>query len=211
MVLRQSGGMDENNRRSNFVRQRLSWFVDILFSYVLESVIQPATAEMRAKMSDADDIDAMISTHEAFISKLQTRCLLSKNLAPIHDTLISLLDLALSYTDNQFRRLNRQTAKSRFQSADRRRKRAVPRRESPDELSSDEDEGEDDDDYDADNETPSSRNDSYEERLVRIQEQFGQSLGFAVAGLKGVSRVGGEGAWEMLAERLEWGLSRVNA
>ena len=65
---------------------------------------------------------------------------------------------------------------------------------------------EEDEDYDADTETPSASDESYEERLQKIEEQFGQLLHFTIAGLRGVSRAGGELAWEMLAERLEWGI-----
>ncbi|KAF2436769.1 hypothetical protein EJ08DRAFT_666944 [Tothia fuscella] len=219
IILRSSGSTDENTRSSNYFRQRLVWFVDIMFSYVLETVVQPTTSEMRTKLCEADDVDVMVEVHDSFISKLQTQCLFARNLAPIHDTIVSLLDLSVSFTDNQSRRLQRQTNKSRFASVDiRRPRRNHTRRKSQrqeDDISSEdndeEDEnGEGDDDYDADNETSSSRNESYDERLARIQEQFGQLLSFAVAGLKGVSRVGEEVAWEMLAERLEWGVSRAD-
>jgi gamma-tubulin complex component 5 len=214
IVLRKIGNVDENDRRSNFIRQRLVWFVDIMLSYVIETVIQPSTADMRSKMAEAVDIDTMVKVHGEFITKLQTRCLLAKNLAPIHDSLLSMLDLAVVYSDNQARRLGRQTARSRFESADRIILKPRPsalrknKEDSDEDSSSEEEEGEDD--YDADNETTTSRNESHDERLRKIQDQFGQVLNFTIAGLKGVSRVGGETAWEMLAERLEWGSDRVD-
>jgi gamma-tubulin complex component 5 len=213
IVLRQTGNRDENDRRSNFVRQRLVWFVDIMLSYVIETVIQPSSTEMHSQMAKADDIDTMIEVHVDFITKLQTRCLLAKNLAPIHDSITSMLDLVVVYSEIQARRLGRQTARSRFASADRNRRRNTQKRnqkESDDDGSSS-DERDDEDDYDADNDTPSTKNESHDVRLQKVQEQFGQALNFTIAGLKGVSRVGGEVAWEMLAERLEWGSDRMGA
>jgi gamma-tubulin complex component 5 len=184
-----------------------------MLSYVIETVIQPATAEMHSQMAEADDIDKIVEVHTKFINNLQTRCLLAKNLAPIHDSITSMLDLAVVFSDSQARRLGRQTARSRFASVDparlqRQRKALRNQKESDDDSFSEEEDG--DDDYDADNETPSSRNESHDVRLRKIQDQFGQVLNFTIAGLKGVSRVGGELAWEMLAERLEWGSDRTN-
>ncbi|GIZ47409.1 hypothetical protein CKM354_001050000 [Cercospora kikuchii] len=40
--------------------------------------------------------------------------------------------------------------------------------------------------------------------IVALQDQFDQSLNFLVAGLRGLSRAGGELALESLADRLEW-------
>jgi gamma-tubulin complex component 5 len=197
------------------VRQRLVWFVNIMLSYVIETVIQPTTADMRGRIAEAVDIDTMVKVHGDFVTKLQTRCLLAKNLAPIHDSILSMLDLAVVYSDSQARRLGRQTARSRFESTKKPnlkpRQRVLRRnqKDSEEDPSSDEEDAEDD--YDADNETSSSRNESHDERLRKIQDQFGQVLNFTIAGLKGVSRVGGEIAWEMLAERLEWGSDRVDA
>jgi gamma-tubulin complex component 5 len=182
-----------------------------MLSYVLETVIQPCVMELRTRMVEADGMDTMVEIHANFITKLQTRCLLAKNLAPIHDSIISMLDLVVVYSEVQARRLGRQTARSRFASTERKRRRTIQRKNRKDsddeESSSDEKDGEGD--YDADNETPSSRNESHDERLRKIQDQFGQALNFTIAGLKGVSRVGGEDAWQMLAERLEWGSDRV--
>ncbi|KAF9633083.1 Spc97/Spc98 [Lasiodiplodia theobromae] len=45
---------------------------------------------------------------------------------------------------------------------------------------------------------------SMQEKLGRMKEAFENHFGFVTAGLRGVSRAGGERCWEILAERLEW-------
>ncbi|OJD33378.1 gamma-tubulin complex component [Diplodia corticola] len=45
---------------------------------------------------------------------------------------------------------------------------------------------------------------SMQERLGRMKEAFEKHFAFVIAGLRGVSRAGGERCWEVLAERLEW-------
>ena len=42
-----------------------------------------------------------------------------------------------------------------------------------------------------------------------MKDQFGQLCGFVNAGLRGVTRAGGQQCWEILAEKLEWGMEKI--
>lgn len=197
------------NRTNHHVRQELGWFIDIMLSYLTSTVIETSTVQMHKDMAEAEDIDAMAAVHQTFINRLQLGGLLAKNLAPIHDSIISILDLVLLYADNQARKSGNPVPKARSagQSGHRRRRHAKGRNPLYDDATSDEEDEEDE--YDADSEDSSGKEESYEDCLQKIHDQFGQLLNFTVAGLRGVGRAGGESNWEMLAERLEWGFSRV--
>lgn len=196
------------NRTNHHVRQQLGWFIDIMLSYVTSTVIETSTAQMHKSMADAEDIDAMAAVHQTFVTRLQLGGLLAKNLAPIHDSIISILDLVVLYADNQARQFGNPVPKARATShRGRQCRHAKDRSTLYDENTSDEED--DEDEYDADSEDSSTKEESYEDFLQKIHDQFGQLLNFTVAGLRGVGRAGGETSWEMLAERLEWGSSRV--
>ncbi|KAE9962365.1 hypothetical protein BLS_000426 [Venturia inaequalis] len=197
------------NRTNHHVRQQLGWFIDIMLSYVTSTVIETSTVQMHKSMAEADDIDAMAAVHQTFINRLQLGGLLAKNLAPIHDSIISILDLVLLHADNQARKFGSPVprAQNSGQRGQRRYRHAKRRSTLYDEGTSDEEDEEDE--YHADSEDSSGKEESYEDCLKKIHDQFGQLLNFTVAGLRGVGRAGGELSWEVLAERLEWGTSRV--
>ena len=174
---------------------------------------------MTTKLEKAEDIDAMAEIHTKYISRLQTQCLLSKNLSPINQAIISLLDLGVLFTDVLTQNCSKDTDSFTAQpnlSRDRWGTRRKPTRRKPTqnrrrsvmfapESSSD---GDEEDDYDADAESSTSHEATFAESLAKIQEQFDRLVPFVTAGLRSVSRVGGEVCWEMLAERLEWQTSR---
>ncbi|KAF1996457.1 hypothetical protein P154DRAFT_472656 [Amniculicola lignicola CBS 123094] len=81
------------------LRQRLTWLVDILRSYVTETVIMPATAAMTAAIQKAEDIDEMAGIHLKYLARLQEQSLLSENLRPILRAVVALLDLAVAFAD----------------------------------------------------------------------------------------------------------------
>ncbi|KAF1991204.1 hypothetical protein K402DRAFT_323773 [Aulographum hederae CBS 113979] len=193
------------------IRQRLNWFNDVLQSYLLEAVLDTATRDMRKSMAEADDIDTMANIHSAYISKIENQCLLAKNLQPIHQAVISLLDLAVVFSDTHSRNLARSTPPVTTQTTPKNHHRrksaslALRLRKAANDSSSDDDGLGTDDDYDADAETGSRIEGSHTQKLEKIQVQYEKLLNFVIAGLKGVGRAGAEPAWEALAERLEWG------
>jgi gamma-tubulin complex component 5 len=190
-----------------YLRQRLIWFSDIMRSYLLETIILQSSTDLKQELQKADDIDAMAAAHERYVSRLQTQCLLSKNLAPIHQAIVSLLDLAVSFSDAEKRNLQialpspqRKPGRSERRSL----RKSAKVHENFDSFSEDDAE---EDDYEGDEDDMSPQQASYEESLVKIKEQFDRLLPFVAAGLRGVSRGGTEPCWEALAQRLGWGVS----
>ncbi|KAF2496790.1 hypothetical protein BU16DRAFT_458569 [Lophium mytilinum] len=188
------------------MRHRLIWITDVLRNYLTETVFASSTSQMEEALSTADDIDAMARIHASYISRLQDLCLLSKNLSPIFQTVMSLLDLAVDFADTHSPRPSPSLAKAQTprQKRDARRRKLRDRRRSiiPDRQESSDDGSEDE--YDGDAESSTSHDAATSESLYKVQEQFDRHVPFVVAGLKGVSRAGGESAWETLAERLDW-------
>jgi gamma-tubulin complex component 5 len=172
---------------------------------MLQSVIQPATKKMKADIKGSRDVDGISEFHRAFISSLQTRCLLSKNLSPIHNTMVAMLDLAV-----QFHRLCVEEAKTRsFKlpstvSVRRKRKlKSLAQARTPAEDISSSSDSEKEivaADYDADSEPVVLAVESPQALL----SEFDEHCNSVVAGLRGVSRAGGEESWGMLADRLDW-------
>ncbi|KAI9855629.1 MAG: hypothetical protein M1813_009675 [Trichoglossum hirsutum] len=206
------------------LRHRLLWFSNTIYTYLTALVLVPYTAKMRQQFSAAEDMDAMVAVHENYMARLEDQCLLSPKLAPIHQTIISLLDLTILLYDARmlfggeklFDTTNRsisihmgQLPPSSQRDRLRHRRRRCRRRlhvseESDDGMdsssSSDEHSTEE-----ADTSYISFQEIAYSERLRKMREQFERLCGFASAGLRGVARAGGESCWEMLAEKLEVG------
>ncbi|KAF2816642.1 uncharacterized protein BDZ99DRAFT_543330 [Mytilinidion resinicola] len=201
-------GDDSLSRLGLKMRHRLIWSTDVLRTYLTETVFASSTSQMEEALSAADDIDAMAGIHTSYITRLQDLCLLSKNFSPIYQAIMSLLDLVVDFADAHSRRPNASASLAKVQTSqqkrDARRRKLRDRRRSiiPTRQNSSDDGSEDE--YDGDAESSTSHDAATSESLYKIQEQFDRLVPFVVAGLKGVSRAGGESAWEMLAERLDW-------
>ncbi|KAH7042576.1 Spc98 family-domain-containing protein [Macrophomina phaseolina] len=210
-----------------YLRHRLLWLTDIIHSYITETVIAASTTHLRKEMAAADDIDVMAAVHAEYIRTIEERCLLSQRLAPIHSAIIELLDLCVEFADLRSEEAGETDFKSsvrsngsgngdRRKSGGRKRPENKKRRvsglqvalaEVSDSSSEDEDAGEGEDGINEKSKEGRARaksRGSMQEKLYRIKGSFEQHFGFAMAGLRGVSRAGGERCWEMLAERLEW-------
>lgn len=164
---------------------RLTWFVDVIRSYLTETAIFFTTRDMNMAMKEAEDIDEMAHIHIRFMVKLQERALLSKDLKLIQHAVIETLDLGLSLASSIHEKQRFTTSK--------------PKGASDSEL--DEEEQMDNDD-DAFQSTRSSM--SREKTLAKIDSEFTRLLHFVSAGLRSVGRAGAEPFWEQLAERLNW-------
>ncbi|KAL6232090.1 hypothetical protein BDW75DRAFT_28035 [Aspergillus navahoensis] len=209
------------------IRHNLLWFLNVLYSHLTGFVISSTTQLLNRSLSTANDVDAMIAAHRSFMVCLEEQCLLSKNLQPLHQATITILDLCISFADLHATRPQHQT-----QHVDPTRK---PRRQAPgkpvktglspaprkalykysygdeedtDEESDEADSGSDEEDGAEDQLPPHHRGSLYEsqyvQRLRDIQEQFNRLVAFLAAGLKGTGRVDGQFGREMLAEKLEW-------
>jgi len=216
---------DEANENSQIyaLRLRLLVFTNALYAYLTETALAPSAAEMRKAMAAAGDVDAMIAVHEWYITHLEAQCLLSQKLAPIHQAIISLLDLAILFSDiqasyngeRQANLTNRSVLSTASTQRWRRRRSRRPRGRGDRPAatsSSSEDEDADDEDEAAngvDTSYISTAETTYLERLRKLREQFDRLYGFVSVGLQAVGRTGGEPCWEVLAERLAWGKGPV--
>lgn len=188
------------------LKQRLTWFADNMQTYVLETVLTPALLHLQERITVAKDLDTLVEVHDHFVEIVERQCLLTKKLKPIHDALISLLDLAVQYHDSRDAYLRSQDETSIFD--DRMRKlhqKSESRKGQAKAIREDNADSSDESESDEQREGDFSGN--CDDQLARINQEFAQICNFAIAGLRGVSRAGGEACWEMLAERLEWGFS----
>ena len=197
------------------IRQQLTWFADVMHSYILETVISAATETLKERLIIAEDVDVMCKCHEEVVRGLEMKCLLKANLTPIYESVLGMLDLAVSFaaaqdTGDTIKEVRRKKASSANRG--RRRHRAQDEEEDEDSAS------EGDEDAGSDAEKEHEREDNSDDtidhtltptdRLQSIHDRFSQSLHFTIAGLRAVSRAGGQVEWEMLAEKLEWGMQR---
>lgn len=178
------------------LRYRLLWLTNTLLTYLTKIVLSVSTTEMRVNITRAEDVDAMIDVHESYIARLEEQCLISKRLAPIHQAIISLLDLAVLFSDTHTAHTNPNHKPP--QPAIQRKKRY--------EVASDDESSSSSSPSDTDDESAtsdlSSTSTPYEDQLRKMHDTFATLHAFVTAGLRGVSRAGGEACWEVLGEML---------
>ncbi|KAJ5113977.1 hypothetical protein N7456_002511 [Penicillium angulare] len=192
---------DTNHTLVHGLHHNLLWFLDILYSHLTYLVISTANQSLRSDLSHAKDVDAMIAAHQSYISSLENQCLLAKNLSPIHDVIIHILDLCVYFADLQ--------AAHAFEiSAIQDDSRFIPstsRQNAADDHEFDTDSEDEDDGIDHEQTmTISFRESPYDLRLRNVKGQFDHLLAFVADGLKGIARAEGIPSWNILAERLEW-------
>ncbi|OJD13418.1 hypothetical protein AJ78_06127 [Emergomyces pasteurianus Ep9510] len=211
------------------IRHHLLWFLNVLYAHLTQLVICSSTASMKVSLSKAKDVDGMIAVHQSYTSSLEDQCLLSPNLSPIYQAVISLVDLCIHFADiqvsrhgdNQFDLGNSRS----FRSSTGRRYRASgsvhhygarpsqSRSRHSESSSVEDDSGEDHADdsmmVDEGNLTSISfLETSYRKRLLGVKDKYERLCSFITAGLRGLGRVDGHQSWEILAEKLEWRKSR---
>lgn len=188
------------------LRHHLLWLANTIYIYLMQIVLGPSCVDLRKEITHATDVDAMITVCDRYVLRLEDQCLLSKRLAPIHQAIISLLDLGIHFSDahaqyageKTFDTTNRSIASNVSQLTPWRRRR---RRNEDYENDSSED---DEDDGGVDTSYISFQETTYVDRLQKMQEQFRRLCEFVTVGLRGVSRAGGEPCWGILAEDLDW-------
>lgn len=201
------------NKLITGLKQRFQWLVDTLLSHFLYAVIKPLGQQLRRDMPVVEDLDTMIKVHDDYISALQAQCLLTTNLVPIHQAVLSILELVIQFSEctNQ-QIIVRVTSSRRMKnsSVDKSMRSSALQRGSqmivtPIGTSS----GESSDDsnmeaaYEADTETLNPPTSSRSEQLVIMQDELDRVHSFLVAGLQGIGRAGSETSWEMLAAKLD--------
>ncbi|KAE8354224.1 Spc98 family-domain-containing protein [Aspergillus coremiiformis] len=197
---------DSQNRNDTLaysLRHNMLWFLNTLYSHMTDFVISTATTSLRKDLSGCNDVDAMVAVHQSYTSSLEDQCLLSKNLYPLYEAIITLLDLCISFADLQSIRYNQTTTHPK----------SAQKVHGHDQYQSD-DEDEEDELDDQDNPEPEEKHirlheTQYVQRLKDTRDQFNQHIVFLAAGLKGVGRANAQISWEILAERLEWRKERA--
>ncbi|KAI0650447.1 Spc98 family-domain-containing protein [Trametes meyenii] len=81
------------------VRGRLSWFVNTLLNFITTNVIHTQILTFHKAFQEAKSLDEMIQLQNEHLDKLEGRCLLQRNTAALHRAIMSILDIALHYTD----------------------------------------------------------------------------------------------------------------
>ncbi|GFN14763.1 putative gamma-tubulin complex component GCP5 [Aspergillus tubingensis] len=195
-----------NNTLSYALRHNMLWFLNVVYSHMTDFVISAATHSLGKDLSASADVDAMIAAHRSFMQSLEEQCLLSTNLNALHQAIITILDLCVSFADIQNSRYgdhNLDPTRTATKSAKSMHRKNAQYSE-PDQDDPSEDDDDDDSDVDEDNLAASFHETHYMQRLRDIKDQFNRLLAFIVAGLRGVGRVDGQLSWEILAEKLEW-------
>ncbi|KAF2754787.1 hypothetical protein EJ05DRAFT_133392 [Pseudovirgaria hyperparasitica] len=204
------GRKDRTTHLAAYLRHRLIWFADCMRSHVSEIVLPKLTSDLRASLATADDIDEMALVVGSFVSKLQDQCLLAKNLAPIMQAVVGILDLAVALSDALSRdsqsglfTSRRVPSKGSIVGRSEASWRSRKRHDESDEEEEEEEEGSDDEGYSGDGEDVPSLG-TLVETLDRAREEFDRLLPFVVAGLKGVARARGGLEWQLLVDKLDW-------
>ncbi|KAF1943983.1 hypothetical protein EJ02DRAFT_372526 [Clathrospora elynae] len=198
---------DQSTHRLQFqlfykLQHRLTWFADIIRSYLTETVIFFTTQDMGAVIEKAEDIDEMSQIHIKYVVKLQERALLSKDVKPIYKAVIEMLDLGVLFAETVAADSKDGAAQSKIKKKPARRKSTIAILAEDD--VSDEDEDAKSGGEDASKAAKRSTQRSPKEVLQMVDREFGRLLPFITAGLRSVGRVGAEPLWEQLADRLEW-------
>lgn len=202
------------HRQSHLVftlRHRLLWFSNTVLIYLTDMVLATVSANMRADMTAAEDVDGMIAVHEAYVSKLEQQCLVEERLENIHQAMISIFDLVILFSDARAS----YTGKSNLDTTNRlvipapNRQRRSFKRDERNHAGSDssDDEAQANDDI-ADLSYIRFEDISYSERLLNMHARFTELLNFVIAGLHGIHRSGGEPWWEALADSLVTGIKK---
>lgn len=185
----------------------LSVFINKIYDHFTSCTITPMTQTMRSRLEGS--VDEMISIHNEYIRFLELACLSGKRIKPLRDSLLSILDLCIRFTDIVSSPLTaaNQSSKdfeaSSFISArsHRRRRRKVEQ----DVSSSSEDEDDENDMGEGYSTFILDEDTSVMEEMAKIKQAFTKHVTFLMAGLRGVARSSGEigDLLELLADSLE--------
>ncbi|KAL4786998.1 Spc98 family-domain-containing protein [Aspergillus varians] len=210
------------------IRHNLLWFLNVLYGHLSGFVISSTNESLRKSLSNSNDVDTMIAAHRSYMASLEEQCLLSKNLHPLHQATLTILDLCISFADLHAARFLHQNEldstrtpqkqppgkpfKTGLTPAPRKTRYEYSYGDEEDTDTDEYDESDSQSDHEA--ELSSARHGSlhesnYVHRLIDIQNQFNRLVAFMTAGLKGVGRVDGQVSWEMLGEKLEWRKERT--
>lgn len=81
------------------LRSKLSWFVNTLLDFVATNVLHSQLLSFHEAFRQAKSLNDMIHLHDDHLTKIQSRCLLQQNTSPFQRAIISILDMALHFSD----------------------------------------------------------------------------------------------------------------
>lgn len=189
--------------RAVMLRHRMLYWVNTVFAYLTNVVLSPATAEMRRRMAESDDLDGLIAIHRAYIRCLEEQCLLSRGQESILQAVKSVLDLVILFSEtcvpHEGQAAVANLDHSRSSTATNGRK--PHRRLQEADLSSSEEEW-----GDAKKESVADHvvleAESSVARLKKMHDTFKQLHSFVLAGIRNVSKGGEDSRIELLMNML---------
>ncbi|KAI7219928.1 hypothetical protein KC333_g2660 [Hortaea werneckii] len=164
-----------HHRTAFLLNWKLTCFVNALHNHITTSAAN-LHAAMMTGMQAADGIDSMSAIWSEYERRLQTALLLAPNLTPIREAIVGVLEMC-----EQFEGCWRQLFSGLAASINRQSTDKLAR------IADDDGKGRNDVQGDA----------------MELLKQFNRSLSFVKAGLRGLSRAGGDAALEAFAETLE--------
>ncbi|RMZ04107.1 hypothetical protein D0864_02813 [Hortaea werneckii] len=170
-----SSTLPQQNRTAFLLNWKLTCFVNALHHHITSSAAH-LHAAMMTEMQAADGIDSMSAIWSEYERRLQTALLLAPNLNPIKEAIIGILEMCEQFAGQWRRLFPGLAASTNLRDTD---KPATP--------SDDDNKGRTDDRGDA----------------MELLKQFDRSLSFVKAGLRGLSRAGGDAALEAFAQTLD--------
>lgn len=191
---------EQNISRALF--QKLLLFGNTLYNHLTALVLESSTSAMKARLHQASNVDEMTKVHFDHLVKLEKACLTSKKLTPIRDTIITILDLCIRFSD-----IVSNPPGLKYADDDTKSFRSARSRHLKHRLEQDSEDDEDDEISSGDEgystfivlDEPSPK-----EEFQRISKEFDRHLTFVIAGLKSLGRADGDESWEILAGRLDW-------
>ena len=191
------------------LRHRLLWLTNTIQTYITDMVLSVATADMRIAMNQAEDMDSMITVHQAYIRRLEDQCLLHKKHESVRQAIISLLDLTILFSHLQALNqigLDSKSSLTNTKASQKHTKHAGE--ENAARSLSNEDEY-----SDATSDDSSSCPALHAQlpdagSLERTLDTFRDLLSFVTAAVRGISKTDSAPSWEMLANNLAMGLEK---
>ncbi|KAI0593052.1 Spc98 family-domain-containing protein [Biscogniauxia sp. FL1348] len=191
------------------LRYRLLWFCNTLHSYLSTLVLTPLVAKFHEELQQAEDVDGMIVAHSTFAKRMIDETCLGSKLAPIHECILDIFDLAIKLEEG--RRLESERLAEEAQEISRlsvmssspvkvEKARYVKTSEEEDEtFLLEQDPGA----------MMQESDKTYAELLKEVRADLDKHLKFVCSGLRGVARASSNAAankWDTLAEMLEVGV-----
>ena len=192
------------------LRHRLLWLANVLLTYLTDVVLSKFTSKMRLDLAEAEDIDKMSAVHEAYIVRLEAQCLLSKQLAPIHQAIIALMDLAISFIDSHAVWIDQILEDRNGHIVGESRPTSPDCHTNQTHLVFSEHRKEPLSVYQHSVEPIYGSHATHMAQLKTMHKTYARLHDFVRAGLRSMHRVGNESCWETLADLLSYDMREIN-